>query len=61
MKAFAASTTATTIGDGGEPWGSTEFDSITGHNCAMTTTDYTMFALIVLRTQTGATYYGEKP
>ena len=60
-KAFAASTTATTIGDGSEPRGSTELDAITGHNCAMTTTDYKIFASIVLRTRRGATYYGEKP
>ena len=60
-KAFAASTTATTIGDGGKPRGSTELDAITGHNCAMTTTNYTMFASIVLRSRTGATYSGKKP
>jgi hypothetical protein len=60
-KTFTASTTATTIGDGGEPRGSTELDTVTGHNCAMTTTDYTTFALIVLRTQKGASYYGKKP
>ncbi len=38
-KVFAASTTATTIGDGGKPRGSTELDAITGHNCAMTKDD----------------------
>jgi hypothetical protein len=60
-KAFAASTTATTIGDGGKPRGSTELDAITGHNCAMTKQDYTIFATVVLRTQNGATHYGEQP
>ena len=55
MKAFAASTTATTISDGGKPRGSTELDALTGHNCAMMTTDYTIFVSIVLRTR------GEKP
>ena len=60
-KAFATSTTATTIGDGGEPRGSTELDAITGHNCAMTTKDYMIFLSIVLCTRRGAKHYGEKP
>ena len=57
-KAFAASTTATTIGDGGEPRGSTELDEITGHNCSMSKEDYTLFANVVLRTRKSALHYG---
>ncbi len=34
-KAFATSTTATTVGDGGKRKGSTKLDDATGHNCAM--------------------------
>ena len=59
-KAFAVSTTATTVGDGGEPRGSTELDRITGHNCAMTKEDYTTFAIIVLGIRQGATH-GDRP
>ena len=58
-KAFAASTTATTVGDGGEPRGSTELDDITGHNCSMSKEDYTLFATVVLRTRKSALHYGE--
>jgi hypothetical protein len=58
-KAFAASTTATTVGDGGEPRGSTELDKITGHNCSMSKEDYTLFANVVLRTRKSALHYGE--
>jgi hypothetical protein len=47
-KAFAASTTATTIGNGGKPKGSTELNDATGHNCAMTKEEYVTFAIIVL-------------
>jgi hypothetical protein len=47
-KAFAASTTATTVGDGGKSKGSTKLDDATGHNCAMTKEEYVTFAVIVL-------------
>jgi hypothetical protein len=60
-KAFAASTTATTIGNGGEPRGSTKLNAITGHNCAMMKQNYTIFTTVVLRTQKGATHYGKQP
>jgi hypothetical protein len=39
-KAFAASTTATTVGDGGKPKGSTKLDNATRHNCAMMKEEY---------------------
>jgi hypothetical protein len=35
-QAFVASMTASTVGDGGHPRGSTELDDETGHNCWMT-------------------------
>ena len=47
-KAFAPSTTATTVGDGGNPHGSTELDEVTGHNCAMSQDNYNLFTLLVL-------------
>ena len=58
MKAFAASTTATTVGDGGEPRGSTKLDEITGHNCFMLKEDYTLFATVILCTRKSAIHYG---
>jgi hypothetical protein len=45
---FATSTTATTIGDGGKPRGSTELDDKSGHNCRMTNAEYWTFAHLVL-------------
>jgi hypothetical protein len=60
MKVFSASTTATTIGNGGEPRRSTELDVITGHNCAMTKDDYTIFAIVVLGVHPGRTH-GNQP
>ena len=42
-KAFAVSTTATTVGDGGKPKGSTELDDVTGDNCATTKEEYITF------------------
>ena len=57
-KAFAVSTTATTVGDGGEPRGSTELDEITGHNCSMSEEDYALFANVVLCTRKSALHYG---
>ncbi len=59
-KAFAVNTTATTVGDGGEPRGSTKLDAITGHNCAMTKEDYTTFAIVVLGVRQG-TMHGNRP
>jgi hypothetical protein len=47
-KAFATSTTAMTVGDGGNPKGSTKLDDATGHNCAMMKEEYVTFAIIVL-------------
>ncbi len=47
-KAFATSTTASTVGDGGKPKGSTELDAICGHNCAMRADEYAIFILLVL-------------
>ena len=47
-KAFAPSTTATTVGDGGNPRGSTELDKVTGHNCTMSRDEYNLFTLLVL-------------
>jgi hypothetical protein len=47
-KAFAPSTTATTIGDGGKPQGSTELDDVTGHNCAMSQDENIIFTMLVL-------------
>jgi len=60
MKAFAIRTTATTVGNGGKPRGSTELYAITGHNCAMTKEEYTTFAIIVLGARQGATH-GNRP
>ena len=52
-KAFAVSTTATTVGDGGKPKGSTELDDVTGHNCTMTKEEYATFAVTVLGLRPG--------
>ena len=59
-KAFAVSTTATTVGKGSKPRGSTKLDTITGLNCAMTKEDYTTFAIVVLGIRQGATH-GNRP
>jgi hypothetical protein len=45
---FATSMTATTIGDGGEPRGSTKLNDESGHNCCMTNAEYQTFAHLVL-------------
>ncbi len=37
-----------TVGDGGNPKGSTKLDDATGHNCAMMKEEYVTFAIIVL-------------
>jgi hypothetical protein len=47
-KAFATSTTATTVDDGGKPTRSTDLDNTTKHNCAMTKEKYVIFAILVL-------------
>jgi hypothetical protein len=38
--AYATNTTATTVGDGGDPHGSTELDVKSGHYCRMTDVDF---------------------
>jgi hypothetical protein len=48
MKAFAPSTTATTIGNGSNPRGSTKLDEVTGHNCDMSQDNYLVFTIFVL-------------
>ncbi len=40
--------TATTVGDGGDPRGSTEPDDKSGHNCRMTDAEFWIFAHLVL-------------
>ena len=52
-QAFASSTTATTVGDGGQPRGSTELDDETGHNCRMSNKEFQMFAHLVLGLNSG--------
>ena len=47
-KTFAPSTTATTVGDGGKPRGSTELDDVTGHNCTMSQDKYVIFVMLFL-------------
>ncbi len=46
--AFPTSMTATTVGDGGKPRGSTELDNESGHNCCMTNAEYPTFAHLIL-------------
>jgi hypothetical protein len=46
--AYATSTIATTVGDGGNPRGSTALDNKSGHNCRMTDADFRIFAQLVL-------------
>ncbi len=48
MKTFATSTTASTIGNGGTPKGSTELDAICDSNCAMEKDEFHMFTQLVL-------------
>ena len=59
-KAFAASTTASTVGDGGTPRGSTELDAICGFNCHMVLEEFHMFAHLVLGLRP-PTQYGTAP
>ncbi len=59
-KVFSASTTATTIGNGGEPHGSTELNAITRHNYAMTKDNDNIFAIIALGVRLGRTH-GNRP
>jgi hypothetical protein len=47
-KAFAPKTTATTVGNGGNPRRSTELDEMTGHNCATSQDKYHSFTLLLL-------------
>ncbi len=47
-KAFAPSTTTSTVGDGGTPRGSTELDAICGSNCHMDMEEFRIFAYLVL-------------
>ena len=53
---FALSTTASTIGDGGNPCGSTELNDKIGANCAMTKDDHVLFVMLVLGLQPGKTH-----
>jgi hypothetical protein len=46
--AYATSTTATTVGDGGNLRGSTELDDELGHNCCMSDTEFRIFAHLLL-------------
>jgi hypothetical protein len=46
--AYTTSTTATTIGDGGDPRGSAELDNKSGHNCRMTDAEFQIFAHLAL-------------
>ncbi len=46
--AYTTSTTATTVGDGGNPGGSTELNDESGHNCCMTDAEFQIFAHLVL-------------
>ncbi len=48
LRAPRKSTTATTIGDGGSPQGTTELDDESGHNCRMSDEDYRVFVHLVL-------------
>ena len=59
-KAFAVSTTASTVGDGGKPKGSTELDAICGSNCTMDNEEFDMFARLVLGPSPGK-QHGTKP
>jgi hypothetical protein len=59
-KAFATSTTASTVGDGSKPKGSTELDAICGHNCAITADEYTIFILLVLGLRSGKQHGTER-
>ncbi len=40
--------TATTVGDGGDPQGSTELDDKLDHNCRMSDEDHCVFAHLIL-------------
>ena len=46
--AYTMSTTATTVGDGGDPRGSNELKNESGHNCCMTDAEFWIFAHLVL-------------
>ena len=59
-KAFAVSTTASTVGDGGKPKGSTELDAICGSNCTMNDDEFKTFAHLVLGLRPGKRH-GNKP
>jgi hypothetical protein len=54
--AFAPSNTASTVGDGSNPQGSTELDKEIGANCAMTKDDHVLFAMLVLGLWPGKTH-----
>ncbi len=46
--AYTTSTTATTVGDGGNPRGSTELNDKSGHKCCLTDAEFLIFAHLVL-------------
>jgi hypothetical protein len=48
FKAFAISTTASTVGDDGTPKGSTQLDAICGSNCTMDKDEFRLFAQLLL-------------
>jgi hypothetical protein len=52
-KAFAPSTTATTVGNGGNPRGSTKLDEVTWHNCNMSQDDYLVFSVLAFGLRQG--------
>jgi hypothetical protein len=58
--AYATNMTATTVGDGGNPQGSTELDDKSGHNCRMSEEDYQVFAHLVLGLDYGGMGTGSK-
>ena len=45
---FATSTTATTVGNGGKPRGSTKLNDKSGHKCLMTDAEFRTLAHLVL-------------
>ncbi len=58
--AYAMSTTATTVGEGGNPRGSPELDDELDHNCHMSDKDHHIFAHLILRLDYGGMGTGSK-
>jgi hypothetical protein len=59
-KVFAASTTSSTVGNGGLPRGSTELDEETGHNCKMTPEEFQDLGLLVLSLDMHSSSFGPR-